>query len=146
MDLFHTVTQTIDNVLTCDWFESFGKFKASDNSNSSTSSRRSSAGSSRSRSLSATRSRSTSRSRMTSEDKTMDTVPGGESTQYVVLRDTSYGSTDGSSCRYESIKTETVPTSKQRGQLAGKLLCLSFSPLTTDHGRRQCQHLRLRPH
>ena len=50
MDLFHSVTQSIDNVLTCDWFDSFKTFKMEGNK---------------------------------ADDKTMDTAPGGESTQYV---------------------------------------------------------------
>jgi hypothetical protein len=48
MDLFHAVTQSIENVLTCDWYDSFKQFKMSDK-------------------------------------KTMDTVPGGETPQYVHL-------------------------------------------------------------
>ena len=48
MDLFHAVTQGIENVLTCDWHDSFTKFMA-DNKQ---------------------------------EEKTMDTVPGGETSQY----------------------------------------------------------------
>ena len=50
MDLFHAITQSIDNVLTCDWYDSFKTFKMDDNK---------------------------------SDDKLMDTEPGGESTQYV---------------------------------------------------------------
>jgi len=26
MDLFHTITQSLDNVLTCDWYESFKNY------------------------------------------------------------------------------------------------------------------------
>ena len=48
MDLFHAITQSIDNVLACDWYDSFRTLKMDDK-------------------------------------KTMDTVPGGETTQYVVL-------------------------------------------------------------
>ena len=48
MDLFHAVTQGIDKVLTCQWYEDLKKFD------------------------------------MTG-DKRMDTEPGGESTQYVLL-------------------------------------------------------------
>jgi hypothetical protein len=30
MDLFHAVTQSIENVLTCDWYDSFKQFKMDD--------------------------------------------------------------------------------------------------------------------
>lgn len=46
MDLFHAVTQGIDKVLTCQWYEDLKTFNM---------------------------------------DKRMDTEPGGESTQYVLL-------------------------------------------------------------
>lgn len=52
MELFHAVTQSIENVLTCDWYTSFKTFKM-DGAKSD-------------------------------DHKTMDTVPGGESTQYVM--------------------------------------------------------------
>ncbi len=52
MDLFHTISQTIDTVLTCDWYDSFKNYKMSDSN---------------------------------SEDKTMDTAPGGETPQYVTI-------------------------------------------------------------
>lgn len=51
MELFHAVTQSIENVLTCDWYTSFKTFKM-DGAKSD-------------------------------DRKTMDTEPGGESTQYV---------------------------------------------------------------
>jgi hypothetical protein len=50
MELFHAVTQSIENVLACDYFDSFKTFKMDGNAN---------------------------------KDKTMDTVPGGETPQYV---------------------------------------------------------------
>lgn len=49
MDLFHSITQTIDNVLTCDWYDTFKNYKMSGSDTG---------------------------------DKTMDTVPGGETPQY----------------------------------------------------------------
>ena len=52
MDLFHAITQSIDQILTCHFLEGFNSYKMSDNSN---------------------------------DDKKVDTVPGGESTQYVYL-------------------------------------------------------------
>ncbi|ETI20157.1 hypothetical protein G647_08191 [Cladophialophora carrionii CBS 160.54] len=78
MELFHAVTQSIGNVLTCDYFDTFKAFKMEGNK---------------------------------TQDKTMDTVPGGETPQY------------------ESIKTETVPASKQRGQLGGTYLPFSNAEL-----------------
>jgi hypothetical protein len=86
MDLFHTITQSIDKVLTCDWYDSFKNFNMEGSK---------------------------------AENKTMDTEPGGESTQYVLnLRDwPSGGFPLTRASRYESIKTQTLPASKQRGQL-----------------------------
>ncbi len=52
MDLFHTISQTIDTVLTCDWYDSFKNYKMSDSN---------------------------------SDDKTMDTAPGGETPQYAMI-------------------------------------------------------------
>lgn len=49
MDIFHAISQSIDNVLTCDWYDSFKTFKMD--------------------------------GPKSHEDKTMDTVPGGETTQ-----------------------------------------------------------------
>ena len=91
MDLFHAVTQGIENVLTCDWYDGFKTFKMDDNKN---------------------------------QDKLMDTVPGGETTQYLFLPSTCLDTDKWP--RYESIKTETVPTAKQRGQLGGQ--CRDLSP------------------
>ena len=54
MDLFHAITSGIDNVLTCDWYDSFKNFKMSDSNDS-----------------------------VARDSQTMDTEPGGESTQYV---------------------------------------------------------------
>ena len=36
MDLFHAVTQSLPNVLTCDWYDSFKTFKMDDKSKSKT--------------------------------------------------------------------------------------------------------------
>ncbi|KIW22214.1 uncharacterized protein PV07_12125 [Cladophialophora immunda] len=91
MDLFNTVTQTIDQVLTCDWYDSFKVFKMDGNQG---------------------------------QDKTMDTVPGGETPQY------------------ESIKTETVPTSKQRGQLGGGPNISESLFVSEDRGRQTADNIR----
>jgi hypothetical protein len=84
MDLFHAVTQSIENVLTCDWYDSFKQFKMSDG-------------------------------------KTMDTVPGGETPQYVQFYSVIHSDPRPTLiyCRYESIKTTDVPPEKQSGQLGG---------------------------
>ncbi|KAK5404034.1 hypothetical protein LTR06_009967 [Exophiala xenobiotica] len=93
MDLFHTISQTIDNVLTCDWYDGFKnsgyKMSASN-----------------------------------SDDKTMDTAPGGESTQY------------------ESIKTETLPTSKQRGQLGSGPNTSEDDSTSADRGQQTADNIR----
>lgn len=84
MDLFHAVTSSIENVLTCDWYDTFKQYKMDDK-------------------------------------KTMDTAPGGENTQYVdfycIVQ--SVWMSMLMYCRYESIKTTTVPPEKQSGQLGG---------------------------
>ncbi|OAP55559.1 hypothetical protein AYL99_10532 [Fonsecaea erecta] len=91
MDLFHTITQTIDQVLTCDWYDSFKSIKMEGNK---------------------------------AQDKTMDTVPGGETPQY------------------ESIKTETVPTSKQRGQLGGGPNTSESPSRAEDRGKQTAENIR----
>lgn len=115
MDLFHALTQEIENVISCHWLNEF-KQSGRGRSNSSTPS------TSRTQSAAPDLSKSTSRStsRGSSADRTrsgsiadlaaekanmssnmMDTEKGGESTQY------------------ESIHTVTKPHSKQSGQLGG---------------------------
>lgn len=91
MDLFHTISQTIDNVLTCDWYDSFKNYKMSDSN---------------------------------SDDKTMDTAPGGETPQY------------------ESIKTETVPSSKQRGQLGTGPNTSEDASTSADRGQQTADNIR----
>ncbi|EXJ77237.1 hypothetical protein A1O3_10395 [Capronia epimyces CBS 606.96] len=91
MDLFHAITQTVDTVLTCHWYDSFKGFKM-DNSKS--------------------------------DDKTMDTVAGGESTQY------------------ESIKTVTQPTEKQRGQMGSGPNTSDTPPTSQDRGRQSADNIR----
>ncbi|OAL20303.1 hypothetical protein AYO22_09015 [Fonsecaea multimorphosa] len=59
-----------------------------------------------------------------SEDKTMDTVPGGETPQY------------------ESIKTETVPTSKQRGQLGGGSNTSESPSVAEERGSQTAENIR----
>jgi hypothetical protein len=95
MDLFHTVTQSIESVLTCHWLGDFKAFK------------------------------------MPAQDKTMDTEPGGETTQCVEEKHLIVYIADGVGGRYESIKTQTVPAAKQSGQLGSmcsSLYSLSHSP------------------
>ncbi|EXJ54739.1 hypothetical protein A1O7_10080 [Cladophialophora yegresii CBS 114405] len=93
MELFHAVTQSIGNVLTCDYFDSFKGFKKMDGSNQN-------------------------------QDKTMDTAPGGETPQY------------------ESIKTETVPASKQRGQLGGGPNTSEGVPADQERGQKTAENIR----
>ncbi|KIW86962.1 uncharacterized protein Z519_12427 [Cladophialophora bantiana CBS 173.52] len=90
MDLFHTVTQAIDQVLTCDWYESFKSFKMEGNK---------------------------------AQDKTIDTAPGGETPQY------------------ESIQTETVATSKQRGQLGAGSNTSEIPSLSEDRGQQTADNI-----
>ncbi|EXJ57783.1 uncharacterized protein A1O5_12341 [Cladophialophora psammophila CBS 110553] len=91
MDLFHTVTQTIDQVLTCDWYDSFKSFKMEGNK---------------------------------AQDKTIDTALGGETPQY------------------ESIKTETVATSKQRGQLGAGSNTSETPSDSVDRGQQTADNFR----
>jgi len=91
MELFHAITQSIDNVLTCDWYDSFKQYTMEGSK---------------------------------SEDKTMDTVPGGESTQY------------------ESIRTQTVPTSKQRGQLGSGPNTSEDAPVSQEQGEKTAEKVR----
>merc|ERR1712093_795007 len=90
-DLFHTISQTIDTVLTCDWYDSFKNYKMSDSN---------------------------------SDDKTMDTAPGGETPQY------------------ESIKTETLPSSKQRGQLGSGSNTSEEASTSADRGQQTAENIR----
>src|SRR4051794_29932299 len=98
MDLFHAVTQGIDSVLTCDWYDTFKSFNPASSSSSSNSPSTSPTNSrTHSRSNSTTRTRRLSESITTttastfssstmasgSDQKLMDTEPGGENTQYV---------------------------------------------------------------
>ncbi|OCT48026.1 hypothetical protein CLCR_04364 [Cladophialophora carrionii] len=92
MELFHAVTQSIGNVLTCDYFDTFKAFKMEGNK---------------------------------TQDKTMDTVPGGETPQY------------------ESIKTETVPASKQRGQLGdGPNTSETATAADQERGQKTAENIR----
>ncbi|OAL31274.1 hypothetical protein AYO20_08329 [Fonsecaea nubica] len=58
------------------------------------------------------------------QDKTMDTVPGGETPQY------------------ESIKTATVPTSKQRGQLGSGSNTMENPSTSEDRGKQRANNIR----
>ncbi|KAJ9603203.1 hypothetical protein H2200_012498 [Cladophialophora chaetospira] len=58
------------------------------------------------------------------EDKMMDTSPGGENTQY------------------ESIKTETVPTEKQRGQLGSGPNSSDTPPADEERGQKTADNIR----
>ncbi|KAI1613221.1 hypothetical protein EDD37DRAFT_338523 [Exophiala viscosa] len=91
MDLFHTITQSLDNVLTCDWYETFKNY-GTDQS--------------------------------TSDDNTMDTETGGETSQY------------------ESIKTVTEPTSKQRGQLGSGPNTSEEAPASEERGEKTAENIR----
>ncbi|EXJ83131.1 hypothetical protein A1O1_06750 [Capronia coronata CBS 617.96] len=59
-----------------------------------------------------------------SDDKLMDTEPGGENTQY------------------ESIKTHTVPTEKQRGQLGSGPNTSEASSMSQDRGQQTADNIR----
>lgn len=77
-DLFHAITQGIDSILTCHYFDTFKESNIS-------------------RSASRSSSRGTSR-RNSMSDKMMDTEPGGENTQQVTkCGNASFVSTDASS-------------------------------------------------
>ncbi|EHY53391.1 hypothetical protein HRR83_003598 [Exophiala dermatitidis] len=93
MDLFHTITQTMDTVLTCDWYDSFKSFKMDG-------------------------------PRSGSDDKLMDTSPGGETPQY------------------ESIKTETVPKEKQRGQLGSGPNTSDAVSVSESRGQQTADNIR----
>ncbi|KAJ9618568.1 hypothetical protein H2204_012987 [Knufia peltigerae] len=59
-----------------------------------------------------------------SADKTMDTVPGGETPQY------------------ESIKTQTLPTSKQRGQLGSGPNTSEEASISDDRAQKTADNIR----
>ncbi|KEF58388.1 uncharacterized protein A1O9_06314 [Exophiala aquamarina CBS 119918] len=93
MDLFHAVTQGIESVLTCDWYDSFKGYTPSDMASGP-------------------------------GNKTMDTVPGGESTQY------------------ESIQTVTNPTEKERGQLGSGPNTSEKSGVSDERGQTTTENIR----
>lgn len=110
MDIFHAITQEIENVISCHWLDEFRTSTRSTANSRAATPRTQSAAPAISRSLSSASnssvtsdspilSRTSSSSSDMSSNKLMETERGGESTQY------------------ESIHTVTKPHSKQSGQL-----------------------------
>lgn len=135
MDLFHTITQEIENVLSCHWLSEFRETNRSSSSNSgsrstspsTTPSATGSANVSRSASVAPTPLRRSSSASSASSVSSTAASPilsalRGDTKQKMSdqLMDTERG---GEQTQYESIQTVTKPSSKEEGQLGGMSCC-----------------------
>lgn len=142
MDLFHTITQEIENVLSCHWLSEFRDSHRSA-SNSTTNSSSNSRSNSTSPSASGSRSASVAASplrRSSSSSSIASSAPVSVPSSPILsavasqgqnkskmsdqLMDTEPG---GEQTQYESIQTVTKPPNKEEGQLGGE--CTMFRSL-----------------